>query len=67
MDLNDFGKKLGEFRKSKGMSAYELSLRIGKDPSYIHKVENAKINISLSSLFKICKELEITPADIFCA
>ena len=67
MDLKEFGQRLTKIRQSKGMSAYELSLRIEKDPSYIHKVENAKMNISLTPLFTICKEFDVTPEDLFTA
>lgn len=52
MDLKEFGQKLAKIRQEKGMSAYALSLKIEKDPSYIHKVENAKMNISLTSLLQ---------------
>lgn len=47
------------------LSAYELSLRMGKDASYIHKVENGKINISLKMILKICEVLEIEPEELF--
>ena len=67
MDLIEFGQKLAKVRQSKGMSAYELSLRIERDPSYIHKVENAKMNVSLASLLRICKELDVKPEEVFMA
>ena len=67
MDLKEFGQKLEKIRQEKGMSTYALSLKIEKDPSYIHKVENAKMNISLTSLFAICNALEITPDVLFVA
>ena len=65
MDLKDFGTNLAKIRIAKKISAYELSLRIGKDASYIHKVESAKINISLRAMLKICKALEVEPRDLF--
>lgn len=46
MKFNDFGVNLSKIRTRLGLSAYELSLRIDKDASYIHKVESGKINIS---------------------
>ena len=67
MDLKEFGQKLAKVRQSKGMSAYELSLRIERDPSYIHKVVNAKMNVSLASLLRICKELDVKPEEVFMA
>ena len=51
--------------KPKPISAYELSLRLDKAHNYIHSVESGKINISLDSLLRICKELEIHPRELF--
>ncbi len=65
MELKDFGTQLAKLRTNANLSAYELSLRIGKDASYIHKVESGKINISLKSILKICDVLEIPPAQLF--
>ena len=60
MKLIDFGINLAKERQKLGISAYELSLRIGKDASYINKVENGKINISLKTIIDICNELNIS-------
>lgn len=65
MKFNDFGINLARIRTKRGLSAYELSLRIGKDASYIHKVESGKINVSLKSILEICDVLNIEPADLF--
>ncbi len=65
MELKDFGVNLARARMKADLSAYELSLRIDKDPSYIHKVENGKINISLKSILQICEVLQIQPAELF--
>ena len=65
MELRDFGTNPAKVRISKDLSAYELSLMIGKDPSYIHKVETAKLNISLNVVFDICKVLNIQPKVLF--
>jgi transcriptional regulator with XRE-family HTH domain len=63
--VKDFGINLAKIRQRKGISAYELSLRIDKDASYVHKVETAKINISIASLLEICNQLEIEPTELF--
>lgn len=65
MKFIDFGVNLARIRNESGLSAYELSLRIGKDASYIHKVESGKINISLKSILKICEVLNIEPVKLF--
>ena len=65
MRFIDFGVNLAKIRMKAGLSAYELSLRIGKDASYIHKVESGKINVSLKSILKICEVLNIEPVELF--
>ena len=65
MRFIDFGVNLAKIRMKSGLSAYELSFRIGKDASYIHKVESGKINVSLKSILKICEVLNIEPVELF--
>lgn len=65
MEFADFGINLARARTKANMSAYELSLRIGKNASYINKVECRKLNISLKAILQICEVLEIEPADLF--
>lgn len=65
MQFNDFGVNLAKYRINAHLSAYELSLRIGRDESYIHKVESGKINISLKAILKICEVLNIEPYKLF--
>ena len=65
MRFIDFGANLARIRVKSGLSAYELSLRIGKDASYIHKVESGKININLKAILEICNVLNIEPIELF--
>ena len=65
MKFEEFGINLARIRIKANLSAYELSLRIGKDASYIHKVENGKINISLKMILNICEVLKIEPVELF--
>ena len=41
MDLKEFGQNVAKYRIKANLSAYELSLRIGKDASYINKIGRA--------------------------
>ena len=52
MELKDVGLTLAKKRIQANMSAYELSLRIEKDATYIHKFENGKVNATLKTIFK---------------
>ncbi len=65
MEYNDFGANLARKRTEAKLSAYELSLRIGKNTTYIHKVESGKINIGLKAILKICEVLNIDPVELF--
>ena len=62
--INDFRKNLTRERAKKWLSAYELSLRIGKDKGYISGIENRYIP-SLTTIFDICEVLEIEPKTLF--
>ena len=65
MTTRESGINPSRIRAAKGLSAYELSLRLNKDASYVHKVENAKINPSLQTILDIAKVLEISPKELF--
>jgi DNA-binding Xre family transcriptional regulator len=65
MDRKTLATKIAQVRIAKNLSAYELSLRIGKSTNYMHMVESGKVNISIDTLFEICKALEIKPSEIF--
>ena len=65
MTKKEFGLRLARARQSKEISAYELSLRIGKDTSYLYKVEAGNVNISYTVLCDICNVLGINPKELF--
>gem|GEM_PF-3113612 len=65
MELKDFGNRIAQIRQSKNISAYELSLQINRDASYISQVESGKVNISIKTMFDICRALEINAKELF--
>ena len=65
MKFEQFGINLSKERQKQNISAYELSLRLGKDKSYINKVENSKINISLKMMIAISELLNIPISNLF--
>ncbi len=65
MKFEEFGLNVAKERINKNISAYELSLRLGKDASYINKVENGKINVSLKMIIAISECLEISIEKLF--
>lgn len=64
MTKKEFGLNLAKKREKYGISAYELSLRLGKDTTYINKIENGKRFPSVPMLFEIASNLEIAPCEL---
>ena len=65
MKFETFGLNVAKERIKQNISAYELSLRLGKDVSYINKLENAKINVSLKMIIQIAETLNVKIEDLF--
>ncbi len=65
MKFEQFGINVAKERQKLGISAYEMSLRLGKDSSYISKLENGKINISLKMMISISELLNIPITNLF--
>ena len=61
----DFSIRLARLRTEKGVSARDMSLSIGQNPSYINNIETGKAMPSMSAFFFICDYLEITPKEFF--
>ncbi|MEX5755620.1 helix-turn-helix domain-containing protein [Acinetobacter baumannii] len=61
--LQEFGTRLAELRKQKGISQEKLALESGLARSYLSGVERGQRNISLLNIYKIANTLDI---DIVC-
>lgn len=61
----DFPIRLAKLRAQKGVSAREMSLAIGQNPSYINNIETGKALPSMSGFFFICEYLNVTPQEFF--
>ncbi|MBQ0067229.1 MAG: helix-turn-helix transcriptional regulator [Phascolarctobacterium sp.] len=62
---DDFRKRLTELRELKKVSARDMSLSLGQNPSYIHFIETGKSMPSMSVFLFICDYFKITPAEFF--
>jgi len=60
-----FGKNLSIYRKRKGLTKESLSLALGFDNSYISKVENCRVNITIDRMAMIANFLEVSIFDLF--
>lgn len=58
--LREFGKKLAEFRKSRGVTQVELARRSGICPANISKIERGVLNCALYNLSRLIKSLNGT-------
>lgn len=62
---DEFRKRLSELRTQKKVSARDMSLSIGQNPSYINRIENGIMMPSMSVFLSICDYLNITPSEFF--
>lgn len=65
MDQKDFVERLTQLRITKGVSARDMSLSLGQNPSYINNIECGKALPSLTAFFYICEYFHIEPKDYF--
>jgi len=65
MKFETFGLNVAKERIKQNLSAYELSLRLGKDASYVSKLENGKINVSLKMIIAISESLQVNICNLF--
>ena len=61
----DFGKKLKNARKSKGLSLYNLGKAIGKNATTIGRYERGEILPDAKQIYLLCNELEISEYELF--
>lgn len=59
------GKRLRGYRTSSGFSQEKLAEKAGLHPTYIGQVERGEKNLTIESLEKITKALEIPMASVF--
>ncbi len=60
-----FQLRLAQLRRSKKVSARNMSLALGQCESYINKIENGKAFPSMRLFFSICEYFGISPRQFF--
>jgi transcriptional regulator with XRE-family HTH domain len=63
--LIEFGNRVKEIRKGKGLSQEELAEKAGLHRTYIGMIERAEKNITLSNIAKISKALNVPIENLF--
>lgn len=59
------GKRLRSYRTAQGLSQEKLAERAGLHPTYIGQVERGEKNLTIESLEKVTKALDVRISDIF--
>lgn len=60
-----FAKNIKKLRKQNRLSQEALSLELDLDGSYIGKIENAKLNITLDKIILIADYFNVMVKDLF--
>jgi ribosome-binding protein aMBF1 (putative translation factor) len=60
-----FGERIRELRKEKGLSQEGLALACDLDRSYVGGVERGERNISLLNIYKMARALGVSPSELF--
>ena len=64
MDKKTFGVELAKARGARNLSAHQLSRLLGKDETYVSKVENGKAYPSMRMYFEMCEILGMHPKEL---
>lgn len=59
-----FGERVRELRELKNLSLRALAANCDLDDSQISKIENAKWDVQLSTIFELAKGLETDPKEL---
>ena len=65
MIQEEFGKRIQEIRKQKGISQENFALHIDMDRTYYASVEAGKRNISIANIKKIADGFELSLSELF--
>jgi transcriptional regulator with XRE-family HTH domain len=60
----ELATKIRKLRNKKGWSQEELAERAGLHRTYISHIENAKREISVETLCKVARGLDVTPSEL---
>jgi len=61
----NFGKQVAELRRRKGLSQEKLALECGFDRTYIGTIERGEKSVTVNSIAKLAKGLNISLKQLF--
>ncbi len=62
--INAFGENLKKLRNERGLSQEKLALLSELDDMQIYRIENGKVNPTISTLYTIAKALNVSPKEL---
>lgn len=62
---NDFGENLKRIRLLKNLTQLDLATICDVETTTISRIENARTNITLKTIYKLSEELEMKPFKLF--
>lgn len=65
IDAQFIRDRITELRLKKDVSEHQMSLQLGRGPSYIRSITSENKLPSIPALFDICEYFEITPLEFF--
>lgn len=63
--LLQFGKRVGEIKKQKGLSYRKIAENCDLDASFISKIEKGTENVTLETILNLSYGLKIQPKEFF--
>jgi transcriptional regulator with XRE-family HTH domain len=62
--LLKFGDTLRKYRVNQSISQKQLAFETGLTREFINRIENGRVNISLTNILEIAKALQIPPKNL---
>lgn len=59
------GKRIRQIRKERGLTQEDFARRIGIDYKHLGSIERGNENVTIQTIEKICRAIDITPSEIF--
>ena len=64
-EYRSLGLNIAFYRKKAGLTQMQLAEMLDIDRSHMSAIELATVGVSLDVVFRLCKELDVTPAELF--
>lgn len=66
LNKRDIINRIGYFRTQKKISAYKISYELGHSNSYMYRIENGEIPLTMDTFLEILEILGVSTTEFFC-